>query len=170
MEKCQRGAEAGFTLMEVLLLLILLALIVATAVPRFGDLTQSARITTTQNRLQDLQRAFIGNPSLVAAGQYSAPGYWGDREQLPAALNDLVTQGSQPAWNRFTRRGWNGPYVESDQLLDAWGNAICYCSAGTCTACGTAIDTASRVFTLTSGGPDGNPATTADNVSLTVNF
>lgn len=165
----KRGlGEAGFSLMEVVLLLVLLALLVATAVARFGNLTQGAQITATRERLQNIREAIIGNATLVAAGQYSAPGYRGDMGRLPSALSELATQGGQPAWNKYTQRGWNGPYIESSQFNDAWGNAICFRTAACSSPC-PAVTTSSRAFTLQSAGPDGILCN-GDDITLSVNF
>ena len=160
--------EAGFTLMEVLLLLILLALLVATAVARFGNLTQGAQITATRERLQNIRQAIIGNPALVGGGEYTAPGFWGDMSRLPSTLSQLSTQGGQPAWNKYTSKGWNGPYIESSQFNDAWGNPICFRTAACSSPC-PAVTTSSRSFTLQSAGPDGTLCN-GDDVSLSASF
>ena len=165
----KRGlGEAGFSLMEILVLLILLALLVSIALARFGNLTLSAQVTATRERLQNIREAIIGNPDLVAGGQYAAPGYWGDMGRLPSALSELSTQGGQPAWNKYTSKGWNGPYIESSQFNDAWGNAICFRTAACSSPC-PAVTTSSRSFTLQSAGPDGT-LYNADDVTSSVSF
>ncbi len=162
------SGEAGFSLIEVLLLLILLALLVGIALARFGNLTLGAQVTATRERLQNIREAIIGNASLVAAGEYTAPGYWGDMGRLPSALSELSTQGGQPAWNKYTKRGWNGPYIESSQFNDVWGSAICFRTAACSSPC-PAVTTSSRSFTLQSAGPDGILCN-GDDVTLSASF
>jgi len=164
----ERTRAGGFTLIELILILVLLGLLAAVAVPRFFDLGGQARINVTKERLEHIKRAILGDPSAVSGGTFSAPGYWGDMGRLPSTLGELSTQGGQPAWNKFTRRGWNGPYIESSQFTDAWGNAICFRTAPCASPC-PAVATSSRSFTLQSAGPDGILCN-SDDLTLDITF
>jgi prepilin-type N-terminal cleavage/methylation domain-containing protein len=157
-----RRCSDGFTLIEIIIILVLLGIIAGIAIPRYVDLTGAGKRNVTQERMNNIRRAIMGDPTVVAGGQFSYAGFRGDLNQLPSPLSQLTTQGALPAWNKFTRRGWNGPYIDTDQLNDGWGNAI---TIGSFDASGVN----GRTFTLRSAGPDGI-AGNADDIVLTVNF
>ncbi|MFQ5901723.1 MAG: type II secretion system protein GspG, partial [Thermodesulfobacteriota bacterium] len=116
------------------------------------DLTALSRDRITKQEMETLRRAMVGDPSLVGAGIYSSRGFRGDVGRFPAnaeGLPALVTNPGDPAWNRYTRTGWNGPYVDANigdefgqtnsYLRDAWGNNYVYdstVSPPTITSCG----------------------------------
>jgi len=152
----------GFTLIEIILVLILLGIIAAIAVPRYVDLTGAGKRNVTQERMNNIRRAIMGDPTMVVGGRFSQAGFRGDLNQLPNPLSQLTTQGVLPAWDKFTRRGWNGPYIDAGQLIDGWRNPI---TIGGFDANGVN----GRTFTLRSAGPDGI-AGNADDIVLTVNF
>jgi type II secretory pathway pseudopilin PulG len=154
--------ERAFTLIEIIIILVLLGIIGAIAVPRYVDLFGAGKQTITQERMNNIRRAIMVDPTAKVGGQFSSAGFRGDLNQLPSPLSQLTTQGALPAWNKFTRRGWNGPYIDTAQLTDGWGRAI---TIGAFDANGVN----GRTFTLRSAGPDGI-AGNADDVVLSVNF
>jgi hypothetical protein len=81
-----------------------------------------------------LKRAIVGNSSITAGGRYIDVGFEGDIGRPPATLTELaVKPDSIAAYDRFTRYGWNGPYIDSadgDYLSDAWGFPYVYDPAG----------------------------------------
>lgn len=126
--------DNGFTLIELVIIMILAGILAAVAIPRFWDLVNPSKENVTQHRLEELRKAIVGNPDTVGSGTYSARGFRGDTGSWPNTLQDLAIQGSWPNWNRYTRNGWNGPYVDASggqYLLDAWNNNFVYASAGT---------------------------------------
>jgi type II secretory pathway pseudopilin PulG len=160
-QRGRRNARA-FTLLEIVIILILLGIITAIAVPRYVDLFGAGKKNVTQERMNNIRRAIMGDPTVNVGGQFSAAGFRGDLNQLPSPLSQLTTQGALPAWNPFTHRGWNGPYIDTAQLTDGWGNAIAIGGFDVNGVNG-------RAFTLRSAGPDGI-AGNADDVVLTVNY
>lgn len=157
--------ESGWTLIELVIILVLLGILAAIAVPRYVDLGTRTGINTTQQKLQNIRQAIVGDSSATSGGKYSAQGFRGDRGVLPTSLTDLVVQGGQPAYDKYTRRGWNGPYIDTQMVgasyqafVDAWNNSITYATvpANTQTA---------RTFTLTSPGPPGG-----SSITITVTF
>jgi len=120
----------GFTLVELAMIIVVLGIIAAVAIPRFGDMDQSARINATKAEMQRLKKAIIGNPEVVAGGQYVNRGFEGDVGFVPQSLSDLAAKpDSVPTFDKFARIGWNGPYIDSsgqEYLKDAWGNSYGY--------------------------------------------
>lgn len=152
----------GFTLIEIILVLVLLAVLAAIAVPRYVDLTGAGKRNVTQERMNNMRRAIMGDPTANVGGRFSYAGFRGDLNQIPSPLSQLTTQGALPAWDKFTRRGWNGPYVDTAQLNDGWANPITIGGFD-----GSGVN--GRTFTLRSAGPDGISGN-ADDIVLTVNF
>ncbi len=129
-KKFNRLGQTGFTLIELVIIIVVLGILAAVAIPKFSEISDSSKVTATKKEMQNLQRAIIGNPSIIAGGQYIDRGFEGDVGFLPQQLVDLVTKpDSISTYNRLTRIGWNGPYIESTDnsyLIDAWGNNYIY--------------------------------------------
>lgn len=122
--------KSGFTLVELVIIIVTLGILAAVAIPRFADVAESSRVTATRDELNKLKRAIIGDPSATAGGDYIDRGFEGDIGYPPSALIDLVRKpDSISAYDRLTRIGWNGPYIDSAEtryLTDAWGNPYSY--------------------------------------------
>lgn len=137
----QRVNPRGFTLIELVIIIIILGIIAAIAIPRMGGLTESSKASVTQSELAMLKKAIVGNPEVISGGQFIDVGFEGNIGFPPQALSDLAKKpDSIPAYNKFTRLGWNGPYVDSagsDYLKDSWGsNYLLDASARTITSVG----------------------------------
>ncbi len=117
--------QGGFTLIELVIVIVALGIVATVALPKFGTLFSSSKVTATREELNSLKGAIIGNPAVVAGGEYIDRGFEGDVGFLPAQLRDLARRpDSLSAYNRLSRLGWNGPYVDSsggEYLKDAWG-------------------------------------------------
>jgi type II secretory pathway pseudopilin PulG len=157
--------ESGWTLIEMVVILVLLGVLAAVAIPRYVNLGTRTGINATQGKLENIRRAIVGDPSTASGGKYSAAGFWGDRGVLPSSLTDLVVKGGQPTYDKYTRRGWNGPYVDTQLVgvkyqafVDAWNNDITYATVPPATP-------TARQFTLTSPGPAGGSP-----ITITVTF
>lgn len=106
--------EDGFTLMEMLVVLVVIGLIAAVAVPQVMKLLESAKHKAARIQLETL-----GNS--LNAYQLDMGGYPTTAQGLPVlwkAAGDLPD--------------WNGPYVRREhQLVDPWGRPFIYRSPGT---------------------------------------
>lgn len=125
--------KGGFTLIELVIVIVTLGILAAVAIPKFSNMTDTAKHTATQKELQALKRAISGNPEAISGGRYIDRGYEGDVGFVPGRLEDLAAKpGSVATYNKLTGLGWNGPYIDDSEnkyLTDAWGNNYIYLPA-----------------------------------------
>lgn len=100
-------SRGGFTLMELLIVLAIIGVIAAIAVPSFLGQQKKANVKATQASIHGLESAL----------DYFATDHDGD---YPTSLDLLITNpGNDPKWS--------GPYLKGGRLpLDAWGNELMY--------------------------------------------
>lgn len=117
--------QQGFTLTELVIIIVTLGILAAVAIPKFSDLTESSKITASRKEMTALKRAIVGNAEAISGGQYIDRGYEGDIGFAPSVLADLAARpGSVLVYNKLTRIGWNGPYIDTTEgsyAVDAWG-------------------------------------------------
>ncbi|OGQ80614.1 MAG: hypothetical protein A3F90_11350 [Deltaproteobacteria bacterium RIFCSPLOWO2_12_FULL_60_19] len=152
----------GFTLIEVIVILAVIAILAAMAVPAALRIFQVTAESTTNQEMDNIKKAILGDRSKVESGMRSDFGYLGDMGCLPtptgtAGLTSLSTIGSLPAWAFDTTvqigSGWKQPYITGAATgpgaevftKDQWGNDYVYTIAGACPL----------TATFTSNGPDG---------------
>jgi type II secretory pathway pseudopilin PulG len=116
---------SGFTLIELAIIIVVLAVIATFGIPVMGNMINSSRIAATKNELSTIKTAIVGK-----TGAKNIRGYENDLGIPPAGLQDLYIKPSGVSdWNKFTRTGWNGPYIDGDNgnyLRDAWGVDYAY--------------------------------------------
>jgi general secretion pathway protein G len=108
----QTKKKNGFTLIEVMVVIIIVGLLSALVAPKFFGRVDQARVKTTQTQI----------------------------ELLGAALDDFrLDNGRYPTTDEGLRalrvkpdslNNWYGPYLPKDIPLDAWGNEYQYKSPG----------------------------------------
>jgi general secretion pathway protein G len=109
----REGKDAGFTLVELLVVLAIIGLIAALVAPQVLRYLGSARVDTTKAQLKNIGSAL--ELYYLDAGKYPAS---------DLGLNALVTSPNEGSI-------WNGPYIKGDAALrDAWGNYLVYEQAG----------------------------------------
>ncbi len=125
-----RLGASGFTLVELVIIIVILGILAAVAIPKFGDMSESSKDVATRKEMNELRRAIVGSPDAVAGGRLVNAGFEGDVGHLPTRLEDLVTRpDSIVPYDRLTRLGWNGPYIDGTGgsfLADAWGTPYQY--------------------------------------------
>ncbi len=113
----------GFTLIEIVVAMAILSIMAGVLVPMMYRVWESNEIAQTRERMADLKKAIAGDPNLYQQGVRSHYGFVGDVGDLPANLDDLVSDSG--SWV-----GWNGPYLggfdPATFKRDAWGNPIAY--------------------------------------------
>ena len=102
----------GFTLLEVLIVLFILGMIAAMAVPAMGLLDDAERGRLTRERMAAIRRAILGpDDRFDAQGRPIVGGYVGDMEAWP----DLWEPRAEIKPN-FTGTGWDTPSSLTDGL------------------------------------------------------
>jgi general secretion pathway protein G len=107
----RRGA-AGFTLLELLVVLVILGLLVGYVAPRFFGQVGKSEVKVAKAQIRSLEDAL--DQYRLDVGRYPAT------EQGLAALN------TQPAGEAR----WQGPYLKKAVPNDPWGNPYQYRSPG----------------------------------------
>lgn len=124
------NAANGFTLIELVIIIIILGIIAGVAVPKFGAMTENSKINAAKDEMRLIKEAIVGDPRLVSGNEYISRGFEGDVGFPPSRLTDLVIKpDSIPAYDKYSRIGWNGPYLDSagqSYLRDSWGNSYSY--------------------------------------------
>jgi len=124
-----RSRERGFTLMEMLVVLVIIGLIAMVAVPQVMKLLESAR-----HKAARIQVETVGQ----SIAHYSI-----DTDSYPTKEQGLSALLKAPSDDP----NWDGPYVRGpEQLKDPWGRPLIYSAPGTTTG---------GKFTLKTLGADG---------------
>ncbi len=100
-----RQRTSGFTLVELLLVLVILALIGGLVLPGIIGKAEGAKVKAAGSQINRLAMA--------------VESYYLDTGATPDSLDDLVNVGGDVA-------GWNGPYVKASSLKDPWGREYVY--------------------------------------------
>jgi general secretion pathway protein G len=102
-------SQAGFTLVELLVVLAILGLLVAVATPQVIKYLGRAKVDTARIQMHDLSTAL--DLFLVDVGRYPT-----QQEGLQALVQ-----------NPGTLANWHGPYVKANTVpLDPWGQPYQY--------------------------------------------
>jgi len=100
-----RKSRGGFTLIEIMLVIVIIGIIVGIAVPKITGKVGRANEVAARASLKALEGAIQS--------------YEMDHLRLPDSLNDLTTQ-----------RNGHGPYLRPSELTDPWGQPFVYAKPG----------------------------------------
>lgn len=130
--------SAGFTLLELLVVVAIIGLLAAYVGPRYVAQLGKSEVTAARTQIEAIARALES--------------YRLDNGSYPSSEVGLNALRNRPA--NLAR--WNGPYLQKELPLDPWGNAYVYRLAST----------GGRDFELLSYGHDGRPGGTAENADI----
>ena len=105
----------GFTLVEIMLVVIIIGALAAMIIPRLSGRGEQAKMKVAKSDIQ---------ANLATALRL----YELDNGMFPTTAQGLAALRTKPT-SHPTPQNWNGPYVERD-ASDPWGNPYVYVSPG----------------------------------------
>lgn len=127
-----RHAARGFTLLEMIVVLVIIGLIMGLVGPRLFSQADRAKVQTAETQIRML-RGSLETMRL-------------DIGRLPSQEESLLLLTERPGDPALVQR-WQGPYLEDGVPRDPWGNAYQYAPR----------PSGHHSFTLYSLGADGQP-------------
>lgn len=126
------AAVRGFTLLEMIVVLVIIGLIMGLVGPRLFGQADRAKVQTTETQVKMLRNALMTMRL--------------DISRLPTTEEGLKLLVSRPTDEKLASR-WQGPYLDGAVPKDPWDNAYQY----------TTTPSANDPFSLYSFGADGKP-------------
>lgn len=133
-----RSSISGFTLLELLVVVVIIGLLAGFVAPRYFGQVGKSEVTVTRAQLDALEKAL---------DQYRL-----DTGRYPSTELGLKALVERPA----NEPKWNGPYLRKAIPLDPWGKPYLYRIPGEKTD-----------FDLVSYGKDGQPGGSGENADIT---
>ncbi len=103
-KRLRNGSDRGFTLVELLLVLVILGILAGIVLPKFSGTSQRGRTVAAQTQISAFKTALNA--------------YEIDMGSFPRGKNGLVELIRQPR----NVQNWHGPYLDGDSIpKDPWG-------------------------------------------------
>jgi general secretion pathway protein G len=109
----RRHTESGFTLLELLVVMVIIGLLAGFVAPRYFAQVGKSQVKAARAQIDALDKALE---------QYRI-----DVGHLPTTEQGLAALNAQPPGEQ----NWAGPYLKKDVPLDPWGSAYLYAEPGT---------------------------------------
>ena len=130
---------AGFTLLELLVVIVIIGLLAAYVGPKYFSQLGKSEVTVAKAQIEAFEKAL----DTFRLGCRPLPDHRG-------RLGRTARQSRPPAAK------WNGPYLKKDVPLDPWGHAYLYRAPGS-----------KGDFEILSYGKDGQPGGTGEDADIT---
>jgi general secretion pathway protein G len=108
MNKRVKNPQAGVTLIEMLVVVVIIAVFAAVVGPKLLGQGDKARVVATKQQIENYE---------LALGQYHL-----DTGSYPSTDQGLAALRTQPSGVEQ----WHGPYLTKDVAADSWGHAFVY--------------------------------------------
>jgi len=138
--KGHRRKTRGFTLLELLVVIVIIGLLAGYVAPRYFSQVGRSEIQVARAQVESLEKAL---------DQYRL-----DTRRYPSTEEGLQALLSKPE----NAAGWNGPYLKKAVPADPWGRPYAYRTPGQ-----------KGEFEVLSYGRDGKPGGTGDDADIGVN-
>ena len=129
-------SERGFTLIEMLMVILLVAILSAVAIPQFLDFRTEAKNAATSSALGAIRTSIANMYGQMVLRCNTAPGTWPGLTQLNA--NDITGGTTPPCTTTQISAAAERQFVPGDVPMNPW-------------AASAATDTAKRTFAACSG-------------------
>ncbi len=141
--KLMINRKQGFTLMEIMVVIIVIAVLASVAGPMIGSITDQGRTSATKSKMSSLKSAMLAYKSDVGRIPFSGlaecvgcaaayndawNNYLADNEANNVLVNEDVGCTTEFCITNYGRK-WKGPYMDSspeDFMMDSWGVKIEY--------------------------------------------
>lgn len=110
-----KNLNSGFTLIEIMIVVIILAILAAAVIPRLTGRTQQAKVSRTSADIETIS---------LALDLYSI-----DSGFFPTTTQGLLALRTRPS-SPPTPSNWRGPYIKKSVPKDPWGQPYKYLSPG----------------------------------------
>ncbi|EKD81275.1 MAG: hypothetical protein ACD_39C01882G0005 [uncultured bacterium] len=143
-----KSNRSGFTLMEIMVVIIVIAVLASVAGPMIGSITDQGRASATKSKLSGLKSALLTYNSDVGRFPFCGPAacssyalaynsadsdLLGDNMEQNILVNEYIGNDATGFNIKNYNRRWKGPYMDSDPsdfMLDSWGIKIAYKAQG----------------------------------------
>jgi general secretion pathway protein G len=134
------GRPAGFTLLELLVVIVIIGLLAGYVAPRYFSQVGKSEVQVAKAQIQSLEKAL---------DQYRL-----DMRRYPSAEEGLQALLTPPA----NEKSWSGPYLKKSLPADPWGRPYVYRVPGS-----------KGEFEIVSYGRDGRPGGSGDDADIGAN-